>query len=271
MKKVLRSITLLLLLCFTVVTLASCDAYEQWLLDNVYIEVQDANLNVDLNNKPEMTVIFPQSGLDDNEFNNGWITKYFEEQTGYKVNYKQFTGDETPVVQDIYMNQKEYHMMKIQSPTYFPLLEDKEHNFTDLTDVLEKYGQDLLNTIPEAAWDSVRDENGRIYAIPETGFSGMIGTALVWNMDHLKEIGYTEVPDTMFEVDDALHKLQAKYGSNIAYHAFATHSAMAYIPTLAAAFNCPEKFYENENGEISHVMFSQEYYNYTKWMSGSTL
>ena len=269
LKKGLRVLTMSMLLFVSILCLTSCDAYEQWLLDNVYIEVKEANLNVDLNNKPELTTIFPASGLTDVEFANGWITKYFEKESGYKVKYEQFTSDETSAVTDIYMNQKPYHMMKLQSATYFPLLEEKDENFTDLTDVLEIYGKDLLETIPEAAWDSVRDENGRIYAIPETGFSGMIGTALVWNMEHLASIGYTEVPDTLGEVDDAFNKLQEKYGKgNVTYNAFATPSPLAYISPLASAFDCPEKFYENEKGEIQHVMFSKEYENYTRWMTG---
>lgn len=270
LNRITRIVALFVLSFVTIFGLTSCDAYEQWLLDNVYKSVQDADLSVDVTkDKPELNVIFPASGLSDDEFKNGWITGFFQEQTGYKVNYEQFSSDETGYVTDIMMNQKEYHMMKIQSPTYFPLMGDKESNLTDITDVLEKYGQDLLEIIPEAAWDAVRDENGRIYGIPETGFSGMIGCALVWNMDHLAAIGYTEVPDTLGEVEDAFVKLQAKYGQgNVTYSAFSITSPLAYVSTLACAFDCPEKFYENENGEIAHVMFSQEYVNYTKWMTG---
>ena len=270
LKRMTKILTMVLLSLVSVVCLTSCQAYEDWLKENIYREPQEAELDIDVTkDRPELTVIFPASGLSDDEFKNGWITKYFEQETGYKVNYEQFSSDETGYVTDIIMNQKSYHMMKLQSPTYFPLMENKEENLTDLTDILEKYGQDLLKTIPEAAWDAARGDDGRIYGIPETGFSGMIGCALVWNMDHLAAIGYTEVPDTLGEVEDAFVKLQAKYGQgNVTYSAFSITSPLAYVSTLACAFDCPEKFYENENGEIAHVMFSQEYVNYTKWMTG---
>ena len=230
----------------------------------------EPNLNpgIDFNNKPELRMLFPNSGLSNSEFDNCWATDYFEKQTGYKVKYEQSLSDQISDVSDILMNTRDYHMLKLESGVYNGFASHLETNFADLTDVLEKYGQDLLNKIPEEAWDAVRDENGRIYAIPETGFSGMIGTALVWNMDHLASIGYTEVPDTLGEVDDAFNKLQAKYGYDTEYHAFAISSPNTYVNTLAAAFDCPKDFYENENGEISHVMFSQEYVNYTKWMTG---
>ena len=48
---------------------------------------------------------------------------------------------------------------------------------------LEKYGQNLLKTIPQEAWDAVTLD-GKIYAIPEIGFGQMISCALVWNMYH---------------------------------------------------------------------------------------
>ena len=157
LNRITRIVALFVLSFVTIFGLTSCDAYEQWLLDNVYKSVQDADLNIDVTkDKPELNVIFPASGLSDDEFKNGWITGFFQEQTGYKVNYEQFSSDETGYVTDIMMNQKEYHMMKLQSPTYFPLMEEKEENFTDrikeIYNLIENY--ELVDIAETATFES---------------------------------------------------------------------------------------------------------------------
>ena len=78
----LKGFSLLMLLAF-VICLISCDV-EKYNKYNKQI-----NLNVDLDEKIELNALFPNSGMDNSSFANGWTTKYFEEKTGYKVNYSQ--------------------------------------------------------------------------------------------------------------------------------------------------------------------------------------
>ena len=89
-------------------------------------------------------------------------------------------------------------MIKMESSTYFALVSGEA--FVDLKPALEKYGQNLLKTIPQQAWDAVTVD-GKIYAIPEVGFGQMRSSALVWNRRQLQEVGISKIPETMEEVE----------------------------------------------------------------------
>ncbi|WP_248928788.1 extracellular solute-binding protein [Paenibacillus hamazuiensis] len=75
--------------------------------------------------------------------------------------------------------------------------------FRPLDDLLSKYGQHLLKTIPKEAWDSV-SYNGRIYALPQF-LSNPARRTTFLRMDLLKQSGLP-VPKTM---DDVLNVLRA--------------------------------------------------------------
>ncbi|MFB5662800.1 extracellular solute-binding protein [Alteribacillus sp. HJP-4] len=75
--------------------------------------------------------------------------------------------------------------------------------FMPLDDLLEEHGQDLLETIPQEAWDKVTYD-GQIYAIPEyLSNPSRRGTAM--RMDLLEETGL-EIPET---ADEFLEVLRA--------------------------------------------------------------
>lgn len=266
-----KKILIALVLVLSLVGLTSCDqaSWDAW--------VESLNKKGDSNYPlllyyPEMTVVYPASGMTNSEFTVSRTTRYFEEVTGYKVNYEQNIAGGEDFYQNALIQGTGYHMMKMESGAYFSLVGKK--NFVNLRYALEKYGKNLYGEngkggiIPEEAWAAVTDpETGAIYAIPEIGFSPMISNALVWNMDHLEAVGITTVPQTIDEVTDAFYKLQNHFGAtDDTYHAFAMSGAQAYIGTLAAAWNLNENFYETEEGKISHVMYSDEYASYTKYL-----
>ena len=260
MKRIAKKLTLAAFAVVSALGLASCNIedFNNLSDDEVY-------LDVDMENKIDLKVLYPNSGMADSEFANSRTTKYFEDLTGYKVKYEQVIGDQGPVLTNILTTQQEYNMVKLESGTF--LAEVGNESFVDLKPYLEKYGQDLLNTIPQEAWDAVTLD-GKIYAVPEIGFGQMISNALVWNTRQLKEVGITKIPETIGEVDEAFHKLQEHFGANnSSYRAFAMGGAQAYIETLAAAFDFNKDFYVNENNEVAHVMYHPQYQKYMAWLN----
>ena len=258
MKRVMLKVVSLLMIFAFVVCLISCDV-EKF---NKYNK--NINLNVNLDEKIELNALFPNSGMDNSSFENGWTTKYFEKQTGYKVNYTQVIDNQTTVMNNILAVEDPYHVCKLESGTYMALV--STGGFVDLKPALEKFGQDLLEIIPQEAWDAVTID-GKIYGIPETGFGQMIGSALVWNMDQLAEVGITKVPETLKEVQDAFYALKDHNKDNTKYYSFAMASPSVYVEPLAAAFDLNKDFYVNENGEISHTMYDGQYKAYYKWLN----
>ena len=256
MKKIFRGLTLGLA-CLSAVGLTACFEYEEAVI----------NLDVDLNQKIELNTLYPNSGMANTEFQSSRTTRYFEELTGYKVTYEQALDNQTTIVGNILLDQQPYHMLKLESGTYMAMVGDQ--NFVDLKPALEKYGQNILKTVPKEAWDAVT-QDGKIYAIPEIGFGQMLGSALVWNMRQLNEVGITKVPETFTEVTDAFYALKNHFRTELGneqYYAFAMQSACAYIEPLAAAFDLNKDFYENSKGEVEHVMFHDKYDDYLSYLN----
>ena len=258
MKSILKKVFSLSIIFAFTATLFSCDVEKY----NNYNKSID--LNVYLDEKPELNTLFPNSGIDNSLFESGWTTKYFEEKTGYKVRYNQAIDNQTTIVQNILTAKEPYHMFKLESGTYMAMVGSGA--FVDLKPALEKFGKDLLEIIPQEAWDAVTID-GKIYGIPETGFGQMVGSALVWNMDQLAEVGITKVPETMKEVEDAFYKLKEHNSSNDKYYSFAMASPSTYVEPLAAAFNLNKDFFINDKGEISHTMYDPNYKTYYKWLN----
>ena len=241
---------------------------------NVQYEVE-----VDLNNKPTLTVLYPNSGMSDSDFKDSWTTKYYQETTGYNVNFYQTLGEQGDRVNTILAGQEEYHMLKLESGTF--LKNQSQGAFVNLRPALEKYGKDLLKTIPQAAWDAVTDpETGAIYGIPEVGFAGMLGNALIWNIDQLEAAGVSDTiiekicnnsydnPITISEVTTALYALQNHFSQgNATYHAFTMAGAQAYIANIAAAFDLPENFFVDTDGKIKHTMYHSQYKPYMSYIN----
>ncbi len=226
----------------------------------------EINWDVDLNNKIELKAIYPNSGLSNEEFKNSYTTKLYEEITGYKVNYEQILDqDNSKVITNIIATRDPYHVLKLDTGTYGTLQE--QDAFLPLNELLERYGQNILEIIPKEAWASATAEDGKIYGIPEVGFSGMLSYALAWDMTQLKAVGIDKVPYTITEVNDALYKLQAKYGSDSSYHALAMQGSQADIEVLSSAWDLPDDYFVDENNEIKSYIYHENYQDYLLYLN----
>lgn len=264
MKKI-NKILIIVTLALSLILVTGCNPEQFNKLDKYKV-----NLDVDLNQKIELNGIYPNSGMSNSDFANGYTTHFYKELTGYNVKYNQILSTDTSgVITNILTTQEKYHFMKLEAGTYFSLV--SKESFVDLTAVLQKFGKNILEVIPEEAWEAVT-LNGKIYAIPEISFASMIGSTLVWNMDQLKEVGITEVPDTIGEIDEAFHKLQTHFGAtNKSYHAFAMSGAESYMSQLASAFELTKDFYRNEKGEVASTIYHENYDDYMLWLNSLVL
>ncbi|WP_010276788.1 extracellular solute-binding protein [Paenibacillus senegalensis] len=103
--------------------------------------------------------------------------------------------------------------------------------FLPLNDLLQEHGQDLLDFIPEAAWERVTDKDGNIYAIPET-LSNPSRRATWIRMDLLEQVGM-DVPKTVEETLDVLRAFK-EIGVE---HPFAGRQNFKYADTFFGAYD----------------------------------
>lgn len=260
--------SIIIIMVLVMIGLTKLEAFQNWAKRFDKSDVK-YDVVVDMNEEtlPELTVLYPNSGMSDSTFQDSWTTRYFEKTTKYKVKYYQTLGEQGDRVNTILAGEEPYHMLKLESGTF--LKNQAQGAFVNLRPALEEYGQDLLKTIPQEAWDAVTDPaTGAIYGIPEVGFSGMIGHALVWNLEQLNAAGITKIPETITEVTEALYALQNTfYKAGGTYHAFTMAGAQAYMSNLAAAWDLPENFYVNEKNEVSHTMYHPQYKPYMQWVN----
>lgn len=237
----------------------------------------EINWDVDLSKPIDINALYPETGI--SAFGTDDTAAIIEEKTGYKVNYKEVKGSAADnEINSILSTQEQYHLLKLTEAQYHPYL--KQGTFLDLTEILEKTEAgrklyDLIDLMPYG-WEAVTyvDEEGQkhIYGIPDFGYCVMEDSALIWNVNHLKKIGYVDgdgavkVPSTIEEFTDALTKCQNMFGGNSSYHAFDIPGENSVIVTpLVSAFGVPLEFYY-EDGKISQYIFSDKTTNYVEYM-----
>ncbi len=228
--------------------------------------------DVDLSNPIELKGLFPETGL--SAFGKDDGAKIIEEKTGYKMVYQEMGTNADQDVRNALNERQDFDIMKLTQAQYHPYLEDG--TFLDLTELLETtpQGRTLYQLIDlmEFGWDSVTytDTKGEkhIYGIPDFGFICMTDSALVWNMDHLKQVGITEAPDTIDGVTTAFEKLQEHFGkNNDKYHAFGIPGKNSCeVSQIKSAFDVPWNFYVDENGKIQQYVYSPNVDKYVQYM-----
>lgn len=231
------------------------------------------DLNVDVSNHDDITLkaYFPNFGVSNQKVEKGWLAKEIIRQTGYNVEFKQFSPSMDTEV-NMFLNTREpIDMMKVGGTMFNNYV--TLGYYTDLTDVIEKYanivvkpdGTTFKNLFTEEQWEACT-YNDRIYAIPEIGHTMMTDQALVWNMDHLKQVGITKIPETISEINDAFYALQAYFGpKNRNYFAFNLYRTIPVNNPLGAAFDIPAEWYVDENGDLQNVIHSPQFKNYLNW------
>lgn len=270
MKKILAAVIAAVLTFTGMLALAGC-------AEGYHYEI---DWDVDLSNPIEINALYPETS--DNAFGTGDTASIISQVTGYTVNYTMVTGDADNQINSMLSTQEQYHIMKLTEAQYHPYLEDGW--FLDLTELLENTESgrklyDLIN-LTEYGWDAVTytDENGEkhIYGIPDFGYCMMEDSALIWNVDHLKQIGYVnedgsvKVPSTIAEFTDAVTKCQEKFGANNAsYHAFDIPGENSvWVSPFMGAFEVPLNFYLDDDGNIQKDIYSKNMDKFVTYLNG---
>ena len=238
--------------------------------------------NVDLSEPIALKGLYPETAI--GTFGHDDTAKIIEQTTGYQVTYEEL-GTNADVDVNKYLNSRaQYHFMKLTEAQYHPYLE--KGTFCDLTEILQKTqaGRTLYQLIDlmDYGWDSVTyvDSEGQkhIYGIPDFGYVPMTDSALIWNRDHLKQIGFAEhfnkeegsLPETLSEFDWAILECQKKFGEeagNDSYHALGLPGSNSNeITSLKGAFEVPFQFFVDKNGQIQQYEFSEGTTMYAQYM-----
>lgn len=240
----------------------------------------NADLNVDVEDHAGIVLktYFPNFGASNKKVREGWLGKAIEEYTTYNVDYNQFSDAMDTEANGLLNTKEPIDMMKVTATVFNNYV--TSGYFTDLTDVIEKYGNRVVkadgttfkNMFTKEQWDSC-SYNGRIYAIPEIGHTPMVNQALIWNTDHLKAIGLVDgegnarIPETLSEFTNALTLLKQHFSSNTSYYPFGINGYISIGNPIAASFGVPEQWYEDANGNLQNMLMSEQMHVYLKYMN----
>lgn len=236
----------------------------------------DLNVDVSQHSDIKINAYFPAFGCDAKKVSDGFLANQIREMTTYQVDFHQLSesGGDTEV-NKLLSTKEPVDMLKC-APTLFNSYVTDGY-FTDLTDVIEKYGDTPVDSKGTKFKDIFTEEqwkacsyNGKIYGIPEYGHTAMVNQAMVWNTDHLKEVGITKIPETIKEFDDALYALQKHFGTdagNMNYYAFGLTGNIATDNSISPAFGVPMQFYEDANGDLQNMIMSDEMANYITYVN----
>lgn len=208
--------------------------------------------------------LFPDFGMSNNQVQNSWSQRTVDEMTGYQVEYTQILGSAESQVTNYLSTHTEFDFMKLsrfqfgQQVTAGTLL--------PLDDYLDTFGQNIKAIVPPESWEAVT-YNGKIYGIPETAFAGMGDVALVYNMAHLREVGWEAVPETIGQFTELAYDLQEHFGTDFNYHAFLTPSPLPDVTAISSAFDLPLNYYADENNSIRNYIFSDNAVTYATYMN----
>lgn len=256
MKKIFKavSLTLAAAVAASVTAVAGCT--------NSY--GSDINMELDLTQKPELSILMPNSGRPIADVNADDNAATIAQITGYKVTYTQLpAADASTTLNNELMDKRHYNAMKLTKSQFADLV--KDDMLTDITDALEVYGPDLLANISDESWDVVTVD-GRIYGIPERASSDNIENPIVFNQDLMLQCNL-DMPETLTEFENCLKVLTAKI--NKPALTFDKYTPLVYA--ISAAFGIYSDWQEyTVDGEtqVLYYMNAPKYKDYIDYMNG---
>ena len=239
-----------------------------------------ADLNVDVENHADIVLktYFPNFGAPNKKVKEGWLGKAIEAYTTYNVEYNQFSDAADTEANGLLNNKEPIDMMKVTGTIFNNYV--TSGYFTDLTDVIEKYGTRVVKSdgtmfkdlYTKEQWEAC-SYNGKIYGIPEIGHTPMINQALIWNTDHLKAIGYVNddgsarLPETLSDFTNALALLKTQYSSNSSYYPFGINGNISIANPIACSFEVPDQWYVDGNNKLQNMLMSEQMHKYLAYMN----
>lgn len=227
-------------------------------------DVSDSiDMNIDLSQKPELSILMPSSGLSIEQVNSDSNAKVIEEVTGYKARYTQLpSADASKTLNNELMDKRHYNAMKLTKSQFADLV--KDDMLVDITDALPVFGPDLLENISEESWDVVTVD-GKIYGIPERASSDNIENPIVFNSDMMLK-NNLDLPTTLEEFENVLKVLTEKLGRPAM--TFDKYTPLVFA--VSAAFGIYSEWQEytvDGKTEVLYYMNAPRYKDYVDYMN----
>ena len=223
----------------------------------------DINYDIDLSQKPNLSILMPNSGGSIEAVNSSPNALLIEQLTGYKVTYTQLPSDAAKVLNTELMDKKPYDAMKLTKDQFSDLV--SQDLLVDITDALEVFAPDLLANISQESWDVVTVD-GRIYGIPERASSDNIENPIILNYDLLLELNL-DVPETLDEFTAVLKAMTEHLGKPAL--TFDRYTPLVYA--ISGAFGIYSFWQEYEVNGQKQVLFymnAPRYAEYVAYMQG---
>ncbi|MFQ8833222.1 MAG: extracellular solute-binding protein [Ruthenibacterium lactatiformans] len=129
-----------------------------------------------------------------------------------------------------------------------------------LNDLLDVYGQDILNGVSEDSWRAVSGEDGNIYGIPyKYPYAQEVQGFMVCRWDLMQEAGIEAIPTTIDEFYDCLVKLKEHFGDQYIIFSGPYRSASEgngtwiFPQAIAAAFGIYNDWMVDEDGKVYYM------------------
>lgn len=224
----------------------------------------DINFDIDLTQKPNLSILMPYSGYDIDAVNSSLTAQTIERLTGYKATYTQLpAADASKTLNNELMDKRPYDAIKLTKDQFADLV--KDDMLVDLTEALKKFAPDMLAAISDESWGVVTVD-GKIYGIPERASSDNIENPIVFNNDLMLQCNL-DLPTTLDEFENVLKVLTEKIGKPAL--TFDRYTPLVY--SVSAAFGIYADWQEytvDGHTEVLYYMNAPRYKDYVEYMHG---
>lgn len=217
--------------------------------------------------KPVINILTTNASFDNNE---DPALAVMEEVSGYEVVFHQLPSENTTEKLMLELaSGGEYDLVCIISPhtSVFGDLVDK-NALTDISGLLETYGQDIWSNVSDAGWASV-SVDGAIYGAPAENtrhsadnIFGAIGSGLAFRSDLLESIG-KEIPTNLDELYDVLATYKEQTGE---IPLTLSKDNGALVTDIMSAFGLGSAYWYDIDGEYQFLIRHEGFREYIAYM-----
>lgn len=214
--------------------------------------------------KPVLNILFYNQPYD---MNADAAKSIMEEITGYEVVYHNLPAENASekLMLEI-ASGAEYDMIyRCKTSDYRELV--AQNAAMDITELLEKYGEEVLSNVEELDWSMVTDKNGVVTGIPYPGSQqasdtlyGYFSGGIAFRSDVLEVLG-KEIPDTIDEFYDVLVAYKEATGN-----AGLTMKGTAIQGAISSAFGFGSCEWYDVDGELVNRIRLDGFVDYVAFM-----
>lgn len=193
------------------------------------------------------------------DVNKDYMVPIIEESTGYHVEYSMLPAQDADqkLLMDV-ASGADYDVVNLTVNQYRTLM--SKGALLPLNDLLDKYGQDILNGNSEEVWRALTDEDGNIYGVPYMyPHDSEIAKFIAVRMDLLRAAGIDKVPETLDELYDTMVQLKKYYGDKYIilagpYDAASEGNRGINFPmVISAAWGIYNDWMVDDNGKVIFI------------------